>query len=108
MTGCVSKAKAREQARAAFLAGQRQAIQQMQVRGGPFVTVVGPVKNTLLPWTGDLTLAKALLAAEYYGPKEPSGIVVRRGAEQIPIDPKRFLAGEDFPLQPRDVIELRN
>lgn len=106
LAGCVLKSKAREQARAAFLAGQQQALQQLQVRGGPFVTVVGPVKNTVLPWTGDLTLAKALLAAEYYAPKDPTAIVVRRGAEQIQVDPKRLLQGEDFPLQPRDVIEL--
>jgi hypothetical protein len=105
LAGCVSKAKAREQARAAFLAGQQQAAQQLQVRG-PFVTVVGPVKNTLLPWTADLTLAKGLIAAEYFGPGDPTEIVIRRSTEEIRVDAKRLLEGEDTPLLPRDVIDI--
>ncbi len=104
--GCVSKSKAEAQARAAFLAGQQQAAQVLQARG-PNVTFVGEVKNKLVPWTADLSLSRALLAADYYGAKDPSEIVIRRGEEEIRVDPHRLLNGEDLLLQPSDIIELR-
>src|SRR5262249_28043254 len=69
LAGCVSKGKAQAQARAAFIAGQQQAAmvsRQTQLQG-PTVTVLGEVRNSLVPWTPDLTLAKAVLAAAYYG-----------------------------------------
>jgi len=106
LSGCVSKSKAEAQARAAFLAGQQQAAQQMQARG-PNVTVIGEVKNTLVPWTADLTLVKAILAADYYGAGDPKQIIIVRGGEQIQVDPNQLLKGEDILLQPRDVIEIR-
>ncbi len=107
VSGCVSKAKADAQARTAFLAGQQQALQQMQVRG-PSVTVLGEVRNKLIPWTADLTLAKAVLAAEYYGAKDPTEIIIVRDGEQIPVEASRLLSGEDIPLQPRDIIALNS
>ena len=64
--GCVSKGEAEARARAAFLAGQQQAAQmtrQTQLQGGPTVTVIGEVRNSLLRWTADLTLARAVIAA---------------------------------------------
>ncbi|HEY5910751.1 MAG TPA: hypothetical protein VJA21_09135 [Verrucomicrobiae bacterium] len=105
-TGCVSKAKADAQARAAFLAGQQQAAQMLQARG-PNVMVAGEVRNTLLPWTAGLTLAQAVVAAEYYGARDPSEITIIRDGQQIKIDPRRLLSGEDVLLQPRDIIELK-
>src|SRR5258708_37986816 len=69
LTGCVSKSKADARARAAFFAGQQQAAQitrQTQLQG-PTVTVVGEVRNAMVRWTVDLTLAKAVIAASYYG-----------------------------------------
>ena len=60
-SGCVSKSKADAKARAAFLAGQQQAVmrvQQAQTQGqGPSVTVNGEVRNHVVPWTEGLTLA---------------------------------------------------
>ena len=102
--GCVSKAKADARARAAFFAGQQQAMQQMVMRG-PTVSFIGEVRNTLVPWTAGLTLAQGLLAAQYYGP-DPRSIVIRRDKEQIQVDPNRLLTGEDIPLQPQDMIEI--
>ena len=65
--GCVSKSKANAQARAAYMAGQQQALarmQQTQTLGqGPCVTVNGEVRNRVVPWTQGLTLAKAVIAA---------------------------------------------
>lgn len=106
LTGCVSKARADRKAREAFMAGQQHAIQQMQLRG-TVVTVVGEVRNPLVPWTSDLTLARAILAAEYFGATDPVEILVTRAGEEIRLDPRALLGGEDFPLQPRDVIELK-
>ena len=105
-SGCVSKSKAEAKARAAFWAGQQQAAQQLAARG-PFVTFVGEVRNPQIPWTADLTLAKALVAAEYFGARDPSEILLVRGGEEMRIDPSKLLEGEDIPLQPRDVIELK-
>ena len=105
LAGCVSKAKASAQARAAFLAGQQQAARQFQYQG-PIVTIVGQVKNTVIPWTAELTLAKALLAADYFGATDPSAIVVHRSGEEVRVDPKNLFAGSDLQLQPRDVVEL--
>lgn len=109
LSGCVSKATAQAQARAAFLAGQQQAMERMQQSQamGPTVTCLGQVKNNLIPWTANLTLAKAILAAEYYGPTDPKEIVVVRGGQQMRVDPKQLLNGNDVPLEPHDVIELR-
>ncbi len=81
-------------------------MQQMQTQG-PAVTLVGPVRNKLLPWTAGLTLAQAVVAADYFGQGDPKAIVIQRGAEQIEVDPKRLLSGEDISLQPHDVIEIR-
>src|ERR1043166_2735064 len=108
-SGCVTKASAQAQARAAFLAGQQQALERMQQTQarGPTVTFIGQVKNSPIPWTLNLTLAKAIVAAEYYGPTDPKQIVLVRDGKEIPFDPKTLLSGEDVPLQPSDVVEIR-
>lgn len=109
LSGCVSKTAAQAQARAAFLAGQQQAMQTMIERQaeGPTVTFVGPVRNILVPWTANLTLAKAVVAADYFGKGDPHEIIICRSGQQIPVDPKQLLAGEDVPLMPRDVVEIK-
>ena len=106
--GCVSKKKAEERARAAFFAGQKQAAmfnRQTQLQG-PTVTVLGEVRNALVRWTLDLTLAKALVSAEYYGRTDPGQIVIQRDGQEIVCDPKKLLSGDDVPLQPNDVIQV--
>jgi hypothetical protein len=106
--GCVSKHKAQDQARAAFFAGQQQAVMQALQKElhGPTVTVLGEVRNAQVRWTADLTLAKAVVAAEYYGKTDPTEIVIQREGQEIRYDPKKLLGGEDVQLQPNDVIEL--
>ncbi len=74
---------------------------------GPTVTFIGPVRNTLVPWSAELTLAKAIVAADYLGPNDPTEIIIRRGGEEIRLDPKKLLGGEDVPLLPRDIVELK-
>jgi hypothetical protein len=109
LTGCVSKSTADARARAAFLAGQQQATtvaRETQLQG-PTVTVVGEVRNSLIHWTIDLTLAKAVVAAGFYGRTDPTEITVQRDGKEIHCDPKRLLSGEDVLLQPNDVVVLR-
>ena len=110
LNGCVTRAAAKAQAREAFVAGQQQALarmpQQSQQMQGPSVTVVGPVKNGVIPWTEDLTLAKAIIAAGYAGTTDPREIHVVRGGRAMQIDPKALLSGEDMAMQPGDILQL--
>jgi molybdopterin converting factor small subunit len=108
--GCVSKSKAKAQARAAYLAGQQQAMTRMQLTQtqgqGPCVTVNGEVRNHVVLWTEGLTLAKAVLAADYYGTADPGQIIIVHNGIAIRVDPKQLLTGVDVPLQPGDIVQL--
>ena len=110
LAGCVSKSKANAQARAAYMAGQQQAMTRMQLAQtqgqGPCVTVNGEVRNRVVPWTQGLTLAKAVLAADYYGTKDPGQILVVHNGIANRVDPKQLLSGVDIPLQPGDTVQL--
>jgi hypothetical protein len=110
LAGCVSKSTADARARAAFLAGQQQAgarMQQLQtLPQGPSVIVNGEVRNHIVPWTEGMTLASALVAADYYGATDPSLIyLVHNGKARI-LEPKQLLSGADVPLQAGDTVEL--
>jgi hypothetical protein len=107
LSGCVTKAQAKADARSAFLAGQQQALQQAQTKAGPNVTVIGPVKYTVVPWTSELTVAGAIIAADYFASSDPREIIILRNGQQISVDPKRLLNGEDQPLQSGDVLQLK-
>lgn len=104
--GCVSKSKAKAQARAAFIAGQQQAMARMQQAQGPSVTVNGEVRNHVVPWTQGLTLAQAIVAAEYCGAKDPSQMIIVHNGVATRLDPRQLLTGTDIPLQSGDIIQL--
>jgi len=105
-SGCTTKSKANAAARAAYSAGQQQTMERMlQARNS--VTVMGLVRNPLVPWTQDLTLAKALVVSDYYGKANPREIVIVRSGQPMPVDPKQLLAGEDVPLEAGDVVRIR-
>lgn len=108
LSGCVSKAKAKAQAEAAFLAGQQQALTQMRQNAaqGATVTINGPVRQSVLPWTESMTLGSALVAADYYGP-DPTMIMIARGGRAMQIDPKTLLQGQDVQLLAGDVIQIQ-
>ena len=74
---------------------------------GPGVTFIGPVQNPAVPWRIGLTLAQAVVSAQYTGATDPSAIVIHRNGEDIPVNPKGLLNGEDFALQLGDVIEIK-
>jgi hypothetical protein len=104
-SGCTTKSKAKTQARTAFLLGQQAFAQQQQ---GPVVTIVGLVRNRTIPWTEELTLAKALVAAEYQGFSDPRVIIIIRNGQQFQVNVKQLLKGrEDPPLEPGDTIEIQ-
>jgi hypothetical protein len=104
--GCVSKRKAEAKARAAFLAGQQDAIARMQRAQGPSVTINGEVRNHVVPWTNGLTVAQALIAAEYCGAHDPGQVIVVHGGIATRLDPKQLLSGVDIPLQAGDILQL--
>ena len=104
--GCVSKSKADARARAAFMAGQQQAVAHMQQTQAPSVTVNGEVRNRVVPWTEGMTLAKAVVAADYYGAKDPGELIIVHNGIATHVDPKQLLSGVDIPLQPGDIVQL--
>jgi len=104
-TACETKSRARLEARQAYIAGQEQALAQT----GPkpkIVTVTGQVRNSVIPWTEDLTLAKAIVAAEYTGYLNPRLIRLIRDGIPTDIKASALLNGQDMPLQPGDTIQV--
>jgi protein involved in polysaccharide export with SLBB domain len=104
--GCVSKSRAEKKAQEAFMLGQQTALRQIQ-NAPKVITVQGDVQNNIIPWTNDMTLAKAILAAKWRGLREPKFVTIIRGEESYKIKMSDFIAaGEDLPLEAGDVIIL--
>jgi hypothetical protein len=104
--GCVTKSKAKADAQAAFLAGQQQAMMRMAQPHAAIVTFIGPVRNPTVPWSEDLTLAKAIVESGYAAPSDPKQIMIVRNGQAIPVDPQKLLSGEDVPLVAGDLVQL--
>ena len=110
IAGCVTKSKADRQARMAYLAGKRDAyleIQEQRTRG-PSVNFMGPVTTHGVKWTPGLTLSQAIVKAGYIGEQDPKRIVIRRKGQDLTVDPKQLLAGQDVPLEAGDLIDLQD
>ena len=91
-----------------YAAGRQAGYAEMaQQARHPSVTLIGPVQKPTVDWSDGLTLGKAIVAAVYTSQSDPRSIVIRRNGQEIPFDPKRLLNGEDMPLEPADVVELR-
>jgi hypothetical protein len=104
--GCTTKGKSKEQARKAYLAGQARGRSQMEPQMA-YVYVMGNVTNHSVPWTEELTLARALITAGYLGAGNPTEIVVVRNGLATNIDPIQLLRGQDVKLNANDRIEIR-
>jgi len=105
-TGCVTKGEANARAKAAFLAGERQGMAMKSAESS--VWLVGNVRTPVIPWTEDLTLAKAVIDASYQGTKDPSQFVILRGGHTPTyVSAQQLLNGYDVPLQAGDRIEIR-
>jgi hypothetical protein len=106
VTGCVSKSKSNAKARAAFFAGQQQGAATQNNSNS--VWVVGNVRTPIVPWTEDLTLAKALIEADYLGAGDPSQVVLlRTGQPAVYVNARQLLTGFDLPVLAGDRIEIR-
>ena len=110
LAGCVTKSKADMQARMAYMAGRRDAYMEVQDQRsrGPSVSFLGPVTNHVVRWTPGLSLSQGILKSGYTGPQDPKTIVIHRNGENIQVDPKQLLAGQDVPLEIGDLVELQD
>jgi len=99
--GCANRPAASPPATAASNAGP--VLPDLQQ---PLVWIVGPVRWPVVDWRRDLTLARAILEAEYLPATDPRQILIRRGTLTIPVEPARLLNGEDWALLPGDRIEI--
>ena len=104
-SGCETKSRARLEARQAYVQGQEQTLAQSRPKP-PIVTITGLVRNAIIPWTEELTLAKAIVAAEYTGYLNPRLIRVIRDGQETDIKPSALLNGEDMPLLAGDTIQV--
>ena len=108
--GCTSKSTTQLREQNAYLAGQNVILQQNQAHNdaeAPGVTIVGAVQHPHVPWVAGLTLAQAIITANYVGADEPKEIIITRKGESASIDPKSLLKGAAVPLELGDTIELR-
>jgi hypothetical protein len=115
-TGCVTKARARAEARGAYEAGRRDAFRGTDpagpVPGNPQtaagqVTFVGAVAIPRVPWRQGLTLAQGILEADYRGAQDPEVIYIVRQGRAIPVPAETLLRGDDVPLEPGDIIQVK-
>jgi hypothetical protein len=108
LAGCVSKNKAKTDARAAFLAGQQQAmIMRRNEPAQNTVTIVGPVRIPSLTWVQGLTLARAIVDSGYASATDPKQIMIVRNGQAVPVEPNALLSGQDVPLLPGDMVVLQ-
>jgi len=105
--GCTTHSNAKADVQAAYLAGQRDAYAAMVRSQSTSIIVIGPVQNREIPWTDGLTLAQAIIAANYSAPGSPKEIILLRRGESTNIDSTDLLGGHDVPLEPGDTITLR-
>ncbi|HUE36311.1 MAG TPA: hypothetical protein VMO20_02880 [Candidatus Acidoferrum sp.] len=103
-SGCVTKSQADARARSAYLAGQQAAYKSMGAQLN--VVVLGDVQKHEVPYVDGLTLGQAIATANYTGLHDPKLILVKRGDQQTPVDPKKLLSGEEITLQAGDVITV--
>ena len=102
--GCVSKSQADAQARKAYLAGQEDAYKSMGMEEK--VIVLGDVQKHEIPYVAGLTLGQAIATANFTGLHDPKVILVKRGDQETPVDPKKLLSGDEMTLQPGDIVTV--
>ena len=109
LTGCRSQESTGTQTimqqQAGIMSQQQEIIHKLSAE--PFVTVIGDVRYSRVEWNEDLTLARAIVEAEYIGLRDPKVIILDRSGETLRIHPRNLLRGEDLYIEPGDVIEIR-
>lgn len=105
--GCMTRSQAEADEREAYLAGQRDAFASMAEANRTSIMVIGQVQNHKIPWKDGMTLAQAIVEANYVSDFNPRQIILLRRGKSTGIDPKELLRGHDVPLEPGDTITLR-
>jgi hypothetical protein len=116
MPGCASKAKQQAQIRRAYAAGEqaaraqmeKAAQQQQQLVVDSKVRILGKVRKPVLEWGPGLTLARALVEADYESARTPTAITIYRNNQQLNIDPQQLLEGADYPLFAGDIVYIQD
>jgi len=73
----------------------------------PMVWIRGDVKNRAVPWDEELTLSRAIIAAEFTGLWDPHAISIVRSGQSYKVNPRDLLKQRDDPaLQPGDVVVI--
>jgi len=70
------------------------------------ITVVGAVQNSRITWTSGLTLAQAIIQADYRGTADPTEMILVRGGQSAVFPLRDLLQNGDVPLEPGDQIIL--
>ncbi|HTD88278.1 MAG TPA: hypothetical protein VK850_17020 [Candidatus Binatia bacterium] len=83
-------------------AAMQEAVRQAQM----IVQVRGDVRNHVIPWSDNLTLAGALVEADYMGRMDPLSVTVTRVRKIYRFSASRLLSGADMFLEPGDVIDI--
>ncbi len=107
VSGCSTQKKMEGQQQTSFLAGENAELRREQGEQFQTVTVMGDVQNSTVPYVEGLTLAQAIATANYLDPKAPKKILITRNGETAELDTKVLFSGATIPLEPGDVIELR-
>jgi hypothetical protein len=73
----------------------------------PMVWVRGDVKNRAVPWNEEMTLSRAIVAAQYTGFSDPHAISILRAGQTYKVSARDLLKQrDDPPLQPGDVVVI--
>lgn len=72
------------------------------------VGIVGHTRQRVVSWEEGMTVASALVEAEYLGARNPREIYINRRGVIIPVNVRKLLRNLDNPLlQAGDILEIR-
>jgi len=109
LAGCATRRTILRETRDAYIAGRQDAAAQAAQAAKtqtPAVTVRGNVTNPVIPWSEDLTLARAIIEADDQSLTNPRKIFLTRGNRTIEILPRQLLNGFDIPLEAGDIVTI--
>ena len=73
----------------------------------PVVWVRGDVRNRAVPWEEEMTLSRAVVAAQYTGFSDPHAISILRAGQTYKVNARDLLRQRDDPLlKPGDVVVI--
>jgi len=107
LAGCASQLEVHRQVVDAYRIGrQEEAAAAAAKAQAPCVSVRGNVKNPVIPWTEEMTLARAILDADDQSLTSPRKFFLTRGNRTIEITARQLLNGYDIPLEAGDIVSI--